>query len=202
MYPETDVPSVVITEEMLEQLQLPELFAARSDRFELQYGLSAEQARVMAASPSYPLFEEIVQNYPVSSSIVVRALETIPLELAREGVAVTNLTEQHYKDSLALVALGSVAKEGLTDVLRALAAHPQMPAAEAAASAGLAGVDEADVKKAVQAIVAGKVDLVRSKGERAAAPLMGLVMKELRGKADGGMVSAILKKEIQNILNQ
>jgi Glu-tRNA(Gln) amidotransferase subunit E-like FAD-binding protein len=31
---------------------------------------------------------------------------------------------------------------------------------------------------------------------------MGLVMKELRGKADGGMVSAILKKEIQNILNQ
>jgi glutamyl-tRNA(Gln) amidotransferase subunit E len=202
MYPETDVPSVAITEEMLEQLQLPELFAARSKRFELQYGLSAEQARVMAASPSYPLFEEIVQKYQVSSSIVVRALETIPLELAREGVAVTNLTEQHYKDSLALVALGSVAKEGLTDVLRALAAHPQMPAAEAAASAGLAGVDEADVKKAVQAIVAGKVDLVRSKGERAAAPLMGLVMKELRGKADGGMVSAILKKEIQNILNQ
>jgi glutamyl-tRNA(Gln) amidotransferase subunit E len=58
------------------------------------------------------------------------------------------------------------------------------------------------VKKAVRAIVASKADLVRSKGERAAAPLMGLVMKELRGKADGGMVSAILKKEIQNILNQ
>ena len=47
-----------------------------------------------------------------------------------------------------------------------------------------------------------KADLVRSKGERAAAPLMGLVMKELRGKADGAMVSAILKKEIQNILNE
>jgi len=27
-------------------------------------------------------------------------------------------------------------------------------------------------------------------------------MKELRGKADGGVVSAILKKEIQNILDQ
>ncbi|MBN1234970.1 MAG: Glu-tRNA(Gln) amidotransferase subunit GatE [Methanotrichaceae archaeon] len=202
MYPETDVPAVAITEEMLARLELPELFAARSERFEREYGLNAEQARVMAASPNYQLFEEIVQNYPVSSSIVVRALETIPIELAREGVAVSNLTEQHYKESLALVSQGQVAKEGLTDLLRTLAGHPQMPATDAAASAGLAGVDEADVKKAVQAIVAGKIDLVRSKGERAAAPLMGLVMKELRGKADGGMVSAILKKEIQNILNQ
>ena len=32
-----------------------------------------------------------------------------------------------------------------------------------------------------------KADLVRSKGERAAGPLMGLVMKELRGKADGAI---------------
>jgi Glu-tRNA(Gln) amidotransferase subunit E-like FAD-binding protein len=31
---------------------------------------------------------------------------------------------------------------------------------------------------------------------------MGLVMLELRGKADGAIVSAILKKEIQNILNE
>ena len=136
MYPETDVPSVVITAEMLRQLQLPELFLARSERYVRQYGLSVEQARVIAASPNYPLFEEIVQNYSVSSSIVVRALETTPIELAREGVAVSNLTEQHYKDSLALVSQGLVAKEGLTDLLRALAEHPQMAADEAAAACG------------------------------------------------------------------
>ena len=202
MYPETDVPSVAITEEMLNQLRLPELFAERSKRFEREYGLSAEQARVMAASPSYPLFEEIVKNYQVSSSIVVRALETIPIELVREAVPVSNLADRHYVESFALMAQGRVAKEGLTDLLRALAEHPEMTADEAATAAGLAGVNEADVEKAVKAIIAGKVDLVRSKGERAAAPLMGLVMKELRGKADGGIVSAILKKEIQNILNQ
>jgi glutamyl-tRNA(Gln) amidotransferase subunit E len=201
MYPETDVPAVVITPEMLAGLEMPELFADRSKRYQKDYDLSAEQARVMAASPNYPLFEEIMKTN-LSGSIAVRTLETIPIELAREGVAVSNLTEQHYRDCFALVAQGSVAKEGLTDLLRTLAGHPEMTAAEAAASAGLTGVDETDVEKAVRAIVASKVDLVRSKGERAAAPLMGLVMKELRGKADGGMVSAILKKEIQNILKQ
>jgi glutamyl-tRNA(Gln) amidotransferase subunit E len=201
MYPETDVPAVVITPQMLAGLKMPELFADRSKRFQQQYNLSAEQASVMAASPNYPLFEEIMKT-GLSASIVVRALETIPIELAREGVAVSNLTEQHYRDCLAMVGKGSVAKEGLTDLLATLSAHPQMSASDAAASAGLAGVDEAEVVKAVQAIVRSKVDLVRSKGERAIAPLMGLVMKELRGKADGSIVSVILKKEIQNILKQ
>jgi glutamyl-tRNA(Gln) amidotransferase subunit E len=201
MYPETDVPAVVITQETLDGLKMPELFADRSRRYQKDYNLSAEQAFVMAASPNYPLFEEIMKM-DLSASIVVRTLETIPIELAREGVAVSNLTEQHFKDCFALVRQGRTAKEGLTDLLRALAVHPEMSADEAAAAAGLAGVDEAEVEKAVRAIVAGKVDLVRSKGERAAAPLMGLVMKELRGKADGSIVSAILKKEIQNILSQ
>ncbi len=201
MYPETDVPSVIISEQMLEKLQLPELFADRAERFVREYSLSAEQARVMAASPAYPLFEEIVSAHTLSPSVVVRAIETAPIELAREGVPVANLTDRHFKESLAFVSDGRMAKEGLSDLLRALARHPENSAEQAAAEAGLLGLAEDDVRKAVQAVVSAKADLVRSKGERAIGPLMGLVMKELRGRADGGMISAVLKKEIENILS-
>jgi len=202
MYPETDVPSVAITEQTLEGLELPELFRARSERFGRDYGLNSELARVMAASPNYQLFEEIVSQIQLSPSIVVRALETIPIELARDGVDISALSDNHFKDALGLVAEERIAKEGLAELFRALAERPDRSAADTAAAAGLAGVDEAEVAKIVQAIVADKIDLVRSKGERAAAPLMGLVMKELRGKADGALVSAILKKEINNILSE
>ncbi len=202
MYPETDVPSVTITEEMLGRLALPELFDQRAKRFQTEYGLNSEQARVMASSPNYQLFEEIMADQNISASVVVRALETIPIELAREGVPVSNLTDRHYQDSLALVSSNQMAKEGLVDLLRALALHPATPAAEAAQGAGLAGVDELGVASVVRSVVMAKADLVRAKGEKAAAPLMGLVMKELRGKADGAVVSAMLKKEIQNILEQ
>ncbi len=200
MYPETDVPSVAITEEMLDSLVLPELFAARAERFVRQYGLSAEQARVMAASPSYPLFEEIVRELSVSPSVAVRALEQVPIELAREGVPVASLTERHFRESLRLVSQGKIAKEGLSDLLRALAAHPEMSAEQAAAAAGLAGLARDDVQRVVQAVVAERADLVRSRGERAVGPLMGLVMKELRGRADGSLVSALLKREIERML--
>ncbi|HSD58567.1 MAG TPA: Glu-tRNA(Gln) amidotransferase subunit GatE [Methanotrichaceae archaeon] len=202
MYPETDVPSVVVTKEMLDGLVLPELFRERAKRFERQYGLNKELSGVMAASPNYQLFEELVAGYEVPPSIVVRALETIPIELAREGIPVARLTDQHYRDSFALVSQGKIAKEGLVELLRALAEHPEKSAAEAAMAAGLAGVDEAGVESVVHQVVASKADLVRSKGERSSGPLMGLVMKELRGKADGAIVSAILKREIQNILNE
>ncbi len=202
MYPETDVPSVEITKEMLDRLELPELLDQRAERFQRQYSLNPELARVMAASPNYPLFEEILASYQISPSIVVRALETVPIELSREGVPVSNLTDQHYRAGFSLLAEGKVAKEGLVDLLRALAENPSKSAIDAAKAAGLVGVDEAGVASVVHLVVAGKADLVRSKGERSIGPLMGLVMKELRGRADGALVSAILKKEIQNILNE
>jgi len=202
MYPETDVPSVMITEERLMRLKLPELFAERALRFQGDYGLNAEQARVMAASPNYQLFEEIVSSLKVSPSLAVRALETIPIELARDGVPVSNLTDQHFREGFALVAEGRIAKEGLQDLLRALAEHPEKSASEVAKDAGMAGVNVGQVESIIHGVVAAKEDLVRSKGERSEGPLMGLVMKELRGKADGAIVSAILKKEIQNILNK
>jgi glutamyl-tRNA(Gln) amidotransferase subunit E len=202
MYPETDVPSVVISEEMLEGLKLPELFAERAARFQAEYGLNPELSRIIAASPNYQLFEEIVGRFRAQPSLVVRALETMPIELAREGVPVGSLTDQHFLDGFALLAEGGMAKEGLSELLRAMAEHPGMGAAEAARAAGLAGIDTAGVEQVVREIVAGKVDLVRSRGERSIGPLMGLVMQELRGKADGALVSAILKKEIQDILHE
>jgi len=200
MYPETDVPSVAITAEMLDGLELPELFIARSERFARDYGLNPELARVMAASPNYQLFEEISSRIQLSPSIVVRALETIPIELAREGVDVSVLSDDHFKEALKLVAEGRIAKEGLAELFCALAKDPERSVDDAVSASGLAGVDEAEVARIVQAIVADRLELVHSKGERAVAPLMGLVMKELRGKVDGALVSAILKKEIQNIL--
>jgi glutamyl-tRNA(Gln) amidotransferase subunit E len=202
MYPETDVPSVVISEVMLNGLVLPELFTERAERFGRQYGLNRELSRLMAPTPNYQLFEELVASFDVQPSIVVRALETIPIELEREGVPVANLTDRHYKDSFSMVSSGRVAKEGLVELLRALAKSPEKSADEAAVAAGLAVVDESGIESVVHNVVASKADLVRSKGERSAGPLMGLVMKELRGRADGAMVSAILKREIQNILNE
>lgn len=202
MYPETDVPPVVVAPEYVASLLLPELFDERAARYEGEYGLNHEFATLMAKSPYYHLFEEAVRDMSLPPSLVVRTLEMIPRELAGDGVPVSRLTEFRLKEALILVAEGGVAKEGIPGLLEAMARNPDLSAPQAAKAAGLAGVGEGDVEAVVARIVADKEAFVRERGEAALGPLMGLVMKELRGKADGALVSSALRREIRRILGR
>jgi len=132
----------------------------------------------------------------------VRTLEMIPRELEGDAVPISGLTEARFMDLLALVAGGGVAKEGIPKLLESMAKNPDLSASQAAKAAGLTGVGEGDVEAVVARIVAEKEAFVRERGVAALAPLMGLVMKELRGKADGALVSSALRREIDRILGQ
>ena len=95
-----------------------------------------------------------------------------------------------------------MAKEGIPQLLETMAKNPELSAAQAAKAAGLLGVDQGGVEEVVARIVAEKEAFVRVRGEEAAlGPMMGLVMKELRGKADGALVSAALKRAIHRTLS-
>jgi len=202
MYPETDVPPVVITAERVESLELPELFDERAERFERDYGLNPEQAGLMASSPEYHLFEDVVKSFSLAPSLVVRTLEGTPRELAREGLPVSNLMERHYLDIFSLVSEEKVAKEGIPELLRAMAEKPEIRAEEAAEVAGLISVGQDQVRELICQLVAGKEEFIREQGERALGPLMGVAMKELRGKADGALISSVLKQEIKKLLEE
>ena len=200
MYPETDVPPAVVSPEDVASLLLPELFDERAARYEGEYGLNREFATLMAQSPYNRLFEEAVRDLSLSPALVVRTLEMIPRELEGVGVPVSRLPESRLKEALALVAGRRVAKEGIPKLLVAMAMNPGLSASEAASATGLSGVGEGDVEAVVAAIVAGREEFVRERGEAALGPLMGLVMKELRGKADGALISAALRREIERLL--
>lgn len=200
MYPETDVPPVVVSPEDVASLLLPELFDERSARYEGEYGLNREFATLMAQSPYNRLFEEAVRDLSLPPALVVRTLEMIPRELEGVGVPVSRLPESRLKEALALVAGRRVAKEGIPKLLEAMAMNPGLSASEAASASGLSGVGEGDVEAVVANIVAGREEFVRERGEAALGPLMGLVMKELRGKADGALISAALRREIERLL--
>jgi glutamyl-tRNA(Gln) amidotransferase subunit E len=49
--------------------------------------------------------------------------------------------------------------------------------------------------------VNAKRDFIREKGARAVGPLMGVVMKELRGKVDGKLINELVAKKVNEVLN-
>jgi glutamyl-tRNA(Gln) amidotransferase subunit E len=48
--------------------------------------------------------------------------------------------------------------------------------------------------------VKSREKFIRERGQNSLGPLMGIVMKELRGKVDGKIISEILRERIEQLL--
>jgi glutamyl-tRNA(Gln) amidotransferase subunit E len=192
MYPETDVPPV---DPDPSEVETPELLTDRADRYADELGLDAGLAEQVAFSPRMPLFESVVAD-DVDPTLAAATLESTLTELRRDDVAVEALTDAHLRESLELVDGGEVPREGLDDLLRTLAADPDLTAADAVEEAGLGGVSDEEVREQVRAVVERNEGKVREEGMGAFSALMGECMGALRGKADGDTVSQILREEI------
>jgi glutamyl-tRNA(Gln) amidotransferase subunit E len=193
MYPETDVPPV---EPDPAEVSEPELLTEKVDRYEREYHLDAGLAEQTAYDERMPLFERVVEA-GVDPTLAAGTLTSTLTELRRDDVAVEVLTDDHLADALALVDSGEVPREGLDDLLRALAANPSLSARQAVEQEELGGVDEDEVRDAVRAVVDRNAAQVESEGMGAFSALMGECMGALRGKADGDVVSDVLREEIQ-----
>jgi len=193
MYPETDVPPV---EPDVAAVEAPELLTEKVDRYQDEYGLDAGLAEQVAYGRRMPLFEAVV-DAGVDATLAAGTLESTLTELRRDDVPVGALTDDHLRDALLLVDDGEVPQEGLPDLLTALAETPDLSAEQAVEQEDLGGVAEDEVREAVVEVVERNADQVESEGMQAFSGLMGECMGALRGKADGDLVSSVLREEIQ-----
>jgi len=192
MYPETDVPPV---EPDPTEVETPELLTEKVERYQEEYGLDAGLAEQVAYGRRMTVFEAAVE-LGVDPTLAAGTLVSTLTELRRDEVPVEKLTDQVLLDVLSLVAHGDLAKEGIGEVLTVLAENPGMDAETAVGEAGLAGVDESQVREAVVEVVERNAEQVESEGMGAFSALMGEAMGALRGKADGEVVSEVLREEI------
>ncbi len=193
MYPETDVPAV---EPDPTGVETPELLTERVERYQAEYGLDAGLAEQVAYGRRTVLFERAVET-GVDPTLAAGTLESTVTELRRDGVPVGRLEGHHFEEVFALLADGDLAKEGVPELLSALAEDPDLSAAEAAEREGLGSAGEDEVREAVREVVERNESQVREEGMGSFSALMGECMGALRGKADGDVVSDVLREEIQ-----
>ncbi|MFU1782357.1 Glu-tRNA(Gln) amidotransferase subunit GatE [Haloarcula japonica] len=194
MYPETDVPPV---EPDVTEVETPELLTQKVDRYQSEFDLGSGLAEQVAYGQRWPLFEALVEGEGVDPTLAAGTLESTLTELRRDDVPVGNLTDEHLREAILLVDGGDVPREGMEDLLTALAENPSLTAEAAVEQEGLGGVDESEVRDAVAEVVERHEDQVAEEGMGAFSALMGECMGALRGKADGDTVSDVLRSEIQ-----
>jgi aspartyl-tRNA(Asn)/glutamyl-tRNA(Gln) amidotransferase subunit B len=201
-FPEPDLPPLAPSRERVEEIRaaMPELPAARRERYASQLGLSTYDATLIAAEREYAdLFDQTVALSRPPKAVanwlngeVRRLAATTPIEQSR-------LTAGGLADLLGMVEARELNRAQAGQVLEALYAEGGS-ASEIAAARGLRQVsDEGALIAAIDAAIAANPKVVedfRSGKRQAAGFLVGQVMKATRGQANPGLVNQLLASRL------
>ena len=201
-----DLPPLVADVRWLDELKarLPELPAARRERFCSQAGLSANDAELLTSARALADYFEAAAK-GLSPAAVKTAANLIATELLARLNAEGLGAEEAKIAAGEFGALAGFVSDGTLSSKGAKAAFAAMweggcAAAEVVARLGLAQVsDEAQVsawvKTALAANAKAAADL-KAGNERAVGSLVGAVMKLSQGKANPVIVNRLIKEQL------
>jgi glutamyl-tRNA(Gln) amidotransferase subunit E len=199
MYPETDVPPVQISPSYMQNLRkaLPELPEKKMQRLKQAYGLNEKLVRQVLDSEFSQLFEEAVRKSGASPTLVAVVLTETLKALKRDGVEVERVSDSNFLELFCLVGRGEIAKEAIADMINWIAKNEGTKVSDAINALGLGMLPQAELEKVVDTLIEENKRLLTERGEKAFGLLMGLVMKEVRGRAKADSVTKLLKQKLE-----
>ncbi|MEM1519055.1 MAG: Glu-tRNA(Gln) amidotransferase subunit GatE [Pyrobaculum sp.] len=180
MYPETDLPPVKITFEIVKAAEEAARRTLDAKLAELtSMGVSKDLALRLIKSPHLDKFEEYAARFKdVSPQLIASILVNTAKALSREGVEVS---EEKLLSTFDALQRRVITKEAVEDILRNL--KPGESAEEAARRLGLVRLPYEEVAKIVEQVVK---EVGREKA-------LGEVMKRFRGRVDVDDVRRVLQ---------
>ncbi len=203
MYPETDIPPILITRDELENAEknIPKSWDESLLELQKKYDLNPQLSEQIFNSRYIELFEKIVERTKVNPTFVASILCSSITKLERDGLNSKLLKNEEIIKSFQLLEAGKIAKESIEIIFENIMDGKSQTIEEAMKNASIEAVNESDLEKIIEEIVEKNQEIVKNQKERAVKPLMGIAMKELRGKASGEMINKLLLKNIKKKLS-
>ena len=202
MYPETDIPPVIISNDELENAKknIPKSWDESLLELQKKYELNPQLSEQIFDSRYIELFEKIVGEIKINPTFVASILCSSITNLERSGLNSKLLKNEDIEKSFQLLDSGDIAKESIEIIFESIMAGKSQSTLDAMKNTSIEAVKESDVEEIIKKIVENNQEIIKNQKERAVGPLMGIVMKELRGKASGELVNNLLLKNIKKKL--
>jgi aspartyl-tRNA(Asn)/glutamyl-tRNA(Gln) amidotransferase subunit B len=210
-FPEPDLVAIVPTEAMLAEARdsLPELPAERTARYEAELGLDEAQARLLAGDPEQATYFDAVLD-ATGSLVMAGAPEprVVANWVTGDLTAALRASEDAERpaakplaDLIGAVASKQVSHAGGKAVLAILVADGDADVAEIIEREGLAqmGGDDGELAGIVAAAIEADpaaAEQIRSGNGKAIGAIVGTVMRETKGRADGGEVNRLIREQL------
>jgi glutamyl-tRNA(Gln) amidotransferase subunit E len=201
MYPETDIPSIsVMPEEVkLARENIPKSWDESIAEIQQKYDLNSQLSEQIFDSEYMDLFEKICENKKNTPNFVASILCSSITNLERQGLDATLLKSEHIIESFELLASGKIPKESLEIIFESIMSGKSENVSIAMQSTDVSSIDEGKLDEILDKIIQNNMDLVKERGEHAIVTLMGIAMKEVRGKASGKTVNDLLHKKVSEL---
>ena len=207
-FPEPDLVPLAPTEEMLCEVRrsLPELPRARIERYRGEMGLAPDAAALLAADPATAAYFEqaVAQAEGVEPRILANWITgELAAALRQHGADATAAESKVEPASLAtlvvMVQEKRISHGSGKAVLATLVAEGGDPGV-IVEQEGLAQIsDGEELESIVAAALAANPEAatqIRNGNEKAIGVIVGAVMRETRGRADGGLVNRLIKEQL------
>ena len=147
------------------------------------------------------LFECLAGETKVSATVIAVALTETLKALKRDGVKVDVLTDENFVDLFKLIGAGKTAKECIPEVLTWVAGNEDASVKEALDCLGLSMMSRREVEALVDDVIEKNSEFIEARGKGAFGPLMGIVMKQARGRVKAQLVNDILKSRLDETVS-
>ena len=204
MYPETDIPPIIISKDELidAEKNIPKLWDDSIKEIETKYQMNQQLAEQIFDSKYIELFENIIEKIKTNPTFVASILCSTITNLERKGLDSNLLKNEYIFKLFELLEKNEIAKESIEIIFENIMSKKSKSIEEAMKNASIESISEEDVDEIIKNIVNKNQEIIKNQKERSIGPLMGIVMKELRGKASGEIINKLLLKNIKKKLEE
>ena len=203
MYPETDIPPIRITNNELENARsnIPKSWEESLVEIEKKYNVNRQLAEQLFDSEYFELFEEICKEKSNSPNFVASALCSTITNLQRQGLDSELLKSEEILKIFRLLSQGKITKESVEIIFEQIMRGKSQSVDDVIENMSIEVIENKELEEIIEKIINNNIDTVKKDGIHSLRPLMGLVMKEVRGKASGKIVNELLTKKIKEHTN-
>jgi len=200
MYPETDVLPVN-TRKILREVssKLPAMPKDIVSSLVSKFGLTEELAWELFDSGRVELFRRLAEKYKIPSRFFASVLVSLLKSLRRGGIPVENITSNHFEEVARYLSEGKLAKEAVPEALAGIATGKYSSVEEFVREHSLS-LDQLDT--IIEEALSKLSDKIADRGMGAHGMVMGEVMKIVRGKIDGSIVSKRVKEKLEEFIQR
>ena len=155
MYPETDIPPIIITKEELDEAKknIPKSWDESIKELEIKYKINSQLAEQIFDSRYSELFERIVKGIGSNPTFVASILCSSITKLERSGLNSNLLRDNDIVKTFQLLEEGKIAKESIEIIFEHIMSGKSNSVEEALKNASMEVIDEAGVEEIIRNIV-------------------------------------------------